>query len=798
MKLDGTRVCVAGLGVTGPSAVRALLAQGAHVVAVDGRDGDRERALADELRAAGAEVRLGDGDTLPDGVALVVTSPGWRPDAPLLAAAAAREVPVWGDVELAYRLRPAGQEWLGVTGTNGKTTTVQMLASILRAAGHRAVATGNVGFPVLDAVLADPPYDVLAVEVSSFQLHWTSTVEFISGAVLNIAPDHLDWHGSLEAYAADKALVWRSDWYAVYNADDPIVSALVAPIADTQSFSLRATPRAGFALVGDQLVDRGIGTDPGEQVERVPDGGVVLAERADIPVPGLHNVANALAAAALARSLHSATGGRLAVHPADVRAGLRAFDPGAHRIAHVATVDGVEYVDDSKATNAHAAAASLSAYPSVVWVAGGLAKGATFDELVTGGGGPAPRRRADRPRPGADRGGTRATRARDPGRRGHRHGHWSDAGRCRDGRRRARRRGARAPRRHRAARARLRVDGHVPRLRRARRRLRGRRARGCPADRPSDHDHLRPGPARAGRPDGGRRRAAVSLLQRPATPYYLLLGASTLLLVLGLVMVFSASSVVAFAFMDSSMAIVSKQAMWVVIGLPLTWCASRLPPKLWRIVAYPALVTSLALLVLVVVAGTEVNGNKNWLDFGGPFRIQPSELAKLSLVLWGADLLARKERLLGQWKHLLVPMLPVGGLDPGRWSCSAATSARRSSSRPCSARCCGSPAHRLRLYAHGLGAGRCWSSPGWSTPGRPGCRGSRCGCTRTRPTRSATGCRRCTASSRWPRAAGGAWAWAGPRRSGAPCPRRTPTSSSRSSARSSGWSAPSRCSACSA
>ncbi len=101
-------------------------------------------------------------------------------------------------------------------------------------------------------------------------------------------------------------------------------------------------------------------------------------------MPGLHNVANALAAAALARSLHSATGGRLAVHPADVRAGLRAFDPGAHRIAHVATVDGVEYVDDSKATNAHAAAASLSAYPSVVWVAGGLAKGATFDELVTG------------------------------------------------------------------------------------------------------------------------------------------------------------------------------------------------------------------------------------------------------------------------------------------------------------------------------------------------------------------------------------------------------------------------------
>jgi len=159
----------------------------------------------------------------------------------------------------------------------------------------------------------------------------------------------------------------------------------------------------------------------------------------------------------------------------------------------------------------------------------------------------------------------------------------------------------------------------------------------------------------------GRPAAPVSLLKRPATPYYLLLGASSLLLVLGVVMVFSASSVVAFAFLGSSLAIVSKQALWVVIGLPLMWCASRLPVRAWRLVAHLSLVSSLALLLLVAVAGTEVNGNRNWLDFGGPFRIQPSELAKLSLILWGADLLARKERLLHQWKHLLVPLVPVGG-----------------------------------------------------------------------------------------------------------------------------------------
>jgi cell division protein FtsW len=155
---------------------------------------------------------------------------------------------------------------------------------------------------------------------------------------------------------------------------------------------------------------------------------------------------------------------------------------------------------------------------------------------------------------------------------------------------------------------------------------------------------------------------AESLLHRAATPYYLLLGATLLLLVLGLVMVFSASSVVAFKYLGSSYAIVAKQAMWVAIGLPLTFIASRLPVRAWRALAYLTLAASLALLVLVVFAGTEVNGNRNWIDFGGPFRVQPSELAKLALILWGADLLARKEKLLGQWKHLLVPMVPVGGL----------------------------------------------------------------------------------------------------------------------------------------
>ncbi|MDQ1585646.1 MAG: cell division protein FtsW [Actinomycetota bacterium] len=176
-------------------------------------------------------------------------------------------------------------------------------------------------------------------------------------------------------------------------------------------------------------------------------------------------------------------------------------------------------------------------------------------------------------------------------------------------------------------------------------------------------------PAGSARVAGRRRPVALaadassdSLLHRAATPYYLLLGATVLLLVLGLVMVFSASSVLAFKYLGSSYAIVVKQAMWVGIGLPLTAVASRLPVRAWRALAYVALVASLALLCLVVVAGTEVNGNRNWIDFGGPFRVQPSELAKLALILWGSDLLARKHKLLCQWKHLLVPMVPVSGL----------------------------------------------------------------------------------------------------------------------------------------
>ncbi|MEU5130157.1 UDP-N-acetylmuramoyl-L-alanine--D-glutamate ligase [Streptomyces mobaraensis] len=377
-EFHGKHITVAGLGVSGVSAARALAGLGARVTVVDGGDGEALRERAAGLGDA-VTVRLNDADTLPEGTDLVVTSPGWRPDSPLFTAAAEAGVDVVGDVEIAWRLRGEGAPpWLAVTGTNGKTTTVRMLASILEAAGLRTAAVGNIGTPIVDVVLSQEPYDVLAVELSSYQLHWAPSLRAHSAAVLNLAPDHLDWHGSMKAYAADKGRVYEGNRVAcVYNTADPRTEQLVRD-ADVEEgcraigFTLGAPGLSELGVVDGILVDRAFVADRQRNAQE-------LAEVSDIHPPAPHNIANALAAAALARAF--------GVEPKAVRDGLRAFRPDAHRIAHVADVAGVAYVDDSKATNTHAAEASLAAYESVVWIAGGLAKGATFDELAAGAAG---------------------------------------------------------------------------------------------------------------------------------------------------------------------------------------------------------------------------------------------------------------------------------------------------------------------------------------------------------------------------------------------------------------------------
>ncbi|MEU3689175.1 UDP-N-acetylmuramoyl-L-alanine--D-glutamate ligase [Streptomyces narbonensis] len=371
---NGKKVTVAGLGVSGIPAARVLHGLGALVTVVNDGDDERSRAQAADLEAEGITVRLGDGATLPSGTELIVTTPGWRPDKPLFTAAAEAGVEVWGDVELAWRLRgPGAAPWLAVTGTNGKTTTVRMLASILEAAGLRTAAVGNIGVSLLDAVLGDETYDVLAVELSSYQLHWAPSVRVHSAAVLNLAPDHLDWHGSMEAYAADKGRIYEGNQIAcVYNVADKVTEDLVRE-ADVEEgcraigFTLGTPGPSQLGVVEGILVDRAF-------VENRQKNAQELAEVADVQPPAPHNIANALAAAALARAF--------GVDAKAVRDGLKAFRPDPHRIELVEEVEGVTYVDDSKATNTHAAEASLAAYDPIVWIAGGLAKGAAFDELV--------------------------------------------------------------------------------------------------------------------------------------------------------------------------------------------------------------------------------------------------------------------------------------------------------------------------------------------------------------------------------------------------------------------------------
>jgi UDP-N-acetylmuramoylalanine--D-glutamate ligase len=373
--LRGRRVLVAGLARSGVAACRALTDRGARVRVVDRAEDGPVLEHAAEVDRLGVAVGLGPrhADHLPDDVDLVVASPGWPPSAALLVEAHRRGVPVWGEVELAWRLRrPGAAPWLVVTGTNGKTTTTRMLESMLLADGRRARAVGNIGVPLVAVVTADDDDDVLAVELGSPQLHSVSTVSAHAATVLNLAPDHIDWHGSFEAYRAAKRTAYdRCQAVAVHNADDGATGALVreaalAPGCRTVSFTLAEPGPGQLGLVGSALVDRAFAA-PGTDSD-------VLADLADVHPAAPHNTANALAAAALARSI--------GVSAASVGAGLRAFVPEPHRIALVASVDGVDYVDDSKATNAHAAQTSLAAYDSVVWVAGGLAKGGEFDELV--------------------------------------------------------------------------------------------------------------------------------------------------------------------------------------------------------------------------------------------------------------------------------------------------------------------------------------------------------------------------------------------------------------------------------
>jgi UDP-N-acetylmuramoylalanine--D-glutamate ligase len=359
LNLAGKRILVAGAGVTGIAVGNALTAKGALV------------RFADEqvIHVEGYEVVDPRGIRADDFDALMI-SPGWREDHPLALLARENNKEILNEIDFAWSLKSEKaphQKWLALTGTNGKTTTVEMVEHILVTAGFSATACGNVGKTVVESVTSSENYDFLIIELSSFQLHWLEDAQFTSSAILNIAEDHVDWHGTFDAYARDKISILDKSATAILNADDGEIVTRTSHWLGRKIFYSLDTPSPGeLGLVEELLVDRAFVADSQEAA--------LLAELLEITPCVPHQVSNALAAAGLSRTI--------GISHEQIRAGLATFKPGRHRIEEVAAVNGVKWIDDSKATNPHAAAASILSHLSVIWIAGGLAKGASMGPLV--------------------------------------------------------------------------------------------------------------------------------------------------------------------------------------------------------------------------------------------------------------------------------------------------------------------------------------------------------------------------------------------------------------------------------
>lgn len=389
-KWKNLKVVVAGIGVSGFAVADTLLELQAEVIVIDSAVNAENEAKADVLKILGAEVFLGEkavtdlpkfAGVLPD---LVVVSPGWFPDHKILLAACKENIPIWSEVELAWRLRVrAGCKvvpWLVVTGTNGKTSTVKLLESVLGASGLKALAVGNVGKSVLDALREPVVYDVFVVELSSFQLHWVECLSAWSSVCLNIAADHLDWHGSFENYYLDKSKIYEhTQKFCIYNVSDlgtkkMVLEADVLEGARAVGFTTGVPEVGMIGIVDGVLCDRAFL----KQRQTTAIELISVVEVVDKLGAGLHVLENFLAVAALARSF--------GVEPSFLRLGLKNFVPEQHRNEIVIESKSVLWVNDSKATNAHAARASLLQYERIVWIVGGVTKGidyvSLFDEVL--------------------------------------------------------------------------------------------------------------------------------------------------------------------------------------------------------------------------------------------------------------------------------------------------------------------------------------------------------------------------------------------------------------------------------
>ncbi|MSZ66575.1 MAG: UDP-N-acetylmuramoyl-L-alanine--D-glutamate ligase [Actinobacteria bacterium] len=358
-ELKNKNILIIGAGTTGKSVARYLENIGARFQIID------EKAATLD----GAEIL----NNVPEDESfdLAIVSPGWRKDHSIIENLSAKGIEVISEIDFAWNLKMElnpEQKWVALTGTNGKTTTVQMLESILISAGANAIACGNVGTTVIEAVTSENKFAILAIELSSFQIDWSTLPIYEAVAILNLAEDHLDWHGSFSEYANAKMKLLNQSKLAVLNLNDPEVILRSAGWTGRKVFFGFDTPQSGeIGLVEELLVDRAFVT--------ASDAAEEIAELNDIKPAVPHNVANAMAASGLALALGIA-------HPV-VKKGIASFKLDKHRLQNVLSKDGIDWVNDSKATNPHAATAALLSHLSNIWIAGGLAKGAKMDELIS-------------------------------------------------------------------------------------------------------------------------------------------------------------------------------------------------------------------------------------------------------------------------------------------------------------------------------------------------------------------------------------------------------------------------------
>ena len=380
------KVFVVGLGVTGFSVADTLWELGADTLVVAREAGDTHKAMLDALGVK--FIQADDEHAMVTAASefrpeLIVVSPGINPNHAVVEWAHTNGVTVWGDIELAWRVRDKVKvaEWLLVTGTNGKTTTTQLTSHMLTTAGFRAAAVGNIGIPVLDAVRDPQGFDFFVVEMSSFQLHWLPGVgegalRPVSSVCLNIADDHLDWHGSAAAYRAAKGAVYSNTRSAVlYNTADPATEALVRDAnvqegCEAIGFGFLTPDTGELGTIEGLLVDRAFVANRRNNAQEL----TTIDHLAELGFATPHMILNILAASGLALSVGATA--------EDIAQALDSFEVDHHRCETVAEFGGIRWVDDSKATNAHAANASLRAFPSLVWIVGGLFKGTAIDELV--------------------------------------------------------------------------------------------------------------------------------------------------------------------------------------------------------------------------------------------------------------------------------------------------------------------------------------------------------------------------------------------------------------------------------